>query len=150
MMAAYANAQEMSHGGNVSDMKLTTIPPLPTCGRGSVQSGNPATGSSIIFASIATGCTIPWHWHTPNENVMIANGEARIDIKDQKSLTLRSGGFALLPSKHIHQFHCNKECQIYVYSDTAFDLHYVNAKGDEISPADANKAVKQIAATEMK
>jgi hypothetical protein len=81
---------------------------------------------------------------------MIAAGTARLDIKDQKSLTLRAGGFAILPSKHIHQFHCIQSCQIFVYSDLAFDLHYVNAKGDEITPAEANKAVKQSAATEMK
>jgi len=151
LMAAYASAQmDMAHGGNVADRKLTTIPPLPTCARGNVVSGDPSQGNTIIFASIATGCTIPWHWHTPTERVMIASGVARIDVKDHKSMTLHSGGFAMLPSKHIHQFHCNSSCQIFVYSDLPFDLHYVNAKGDEITPADANKAVKQKAATEMK
>ena len=79
-----------------------------------------------------------------------AGGVARIDVKGQASMTLRAGGFAMLPSKHIHQFHCNQTCQIFVYSDAAFDLHYVNAKGDEITPDQANKAVNQKAATEMK
>jgi quercetin dioxygenase-like cupin family protein len=150
LIAAYAIAQEMSHGGNVSDRKLTTIPPLPTCARGAVLSGDPSKGGSIIFASIATGCTIPWHWHTPTEQVVISGGVGRIDVKGQKSMTLRSGGYAMLPSKHIHQFHCSQACQVFVYSDVAFDLHYVNAKGDEITPDQANKAVKQTAATEMK
>lgn len=150
LIAAYANAQDMSHGDNVSQRKLTTIPPLPTCARGSVPSGDPSKGTSIIFASIAAGCTIPWHWHTPNEHVLISGGVARIDSKGEKSMTLSSGGYGMLPSKHVHQFHCIKACQIFVYSDGAFDLHYVNAKGDEISAAEANKAVKQTAATEMK
>ncbi len=150
LIAASASAQNMAHGSNVSDMKRTTIPPLPTCVRGAVVSGDPSQGSSVISATIATGCTIPWHWHTPTEHVMIVSGVARIDIKGQKSLTFRSGGYAEFPSKHIHQFHCVQTCQIFVYSDAAFDLHYVDAKGAEITPAAANKAVKQMAATEMK
>ena len=151
LIASYANAQEMSHGGNSADRKLTTIPPLPTCARGAVMSGDPSKGGSIIFASIAAGCIIPWHWHTPTEQVMISSGVARLDVKDQKSMTLRAGGYAIMPSKHIHQFRCNTgPCQIFVSSDAAFDLHYVNAKGDEITPDAANKNVKQKAATEMK
>lgn len=150
LMGVCASAQEMGHGGNVSERKLTTVPPLPTCARGKLMSGDMATGNTIIFSSIATNCTIPWHWHTPTEHVMIASGVARIDIKGEKSLTLRAGGFAMLPSKHVHQFHCNQACEIFVYSDLPFDLHYVNAKGDEITPAEANKAIKQTAATEMK
>lgn len=150
LVVSYADAQEMSHGGNAADRKLTTIPPLPTCARGAVMSGDPSQGNTIIYASIATGCTIPWHWHTPTEHVMISAGTARIDVKGEPSMTLRAGGFAVMPSKHIHQFHCNQACQIFVYSDTAFDLHYVDTKGDEITPDQANKAVKQKAATEMK
>jgi quercetin dioxygenase-like cupin family protein len=151
LVSISAAAQEMTPSGrNVAEMKLTTIPGLPTCARGSVQSGNPTNASSIIFAKMPAGCSIPWHWHTPNEHVMIVNGVARLDMKDAKSLVLRSGGFAMLPSKHVHQFRCRQACSIYIYSDVAFDIHYVNGKGDEISPADALKAVKEKAATEMK
>ena len=144
-------AQEMaSSGRNVAAMKLTTIPPLPTCAVGSVQSGDPSSGPSVIFAKITTGCVIPWHWHTPNEHLMMVSGTARIDMKGGKPLTLRSGGFARLVSQHQHQFTCQQACQFYVYSDLAFDLHYVNKAGTEITPADALKAVKEKAATGMK
>lgn len=152
-ISAFAFGQEMdgqSSGRNVAAMKLTTIPPLPTCARGSVQSGDPSKGPSVIFAKLSTGCVIPWHWHTPNEHLMVVSGTARIDMKDGKPLTLRSGGFAMLASQHPHQFTCQQACQFYVYSDTAFDLHYVNKKGDEITPAEALKAVREKAATEMK
>ena len=151
LVAASAHAQEMnSSGRNVSGMKLTTIPGLPTCARGSVQNGDPAKGSSIIFAKIPTGCSIPWHWHTPTEHLIIVSGVARLDMKDAKSLTLRSGGFAMLPSHHVHRFRCQQTCALYIYSDVAFDIHYVNAQGNEIPPADALRAVKEKAATEMK
>ena len=50
-----ALGQEMSGGRNVAEMKITTIPPLPTCARGSVQSCDPTKGASIIFAKIPAG-----------------------------------------------------------------------------------------------
>jgi len=146
-----ASAQEMnSSGRNVTEMKMTTIPGLPTCALGSVQSGNPTNAASIIFAKLPAGCSIPWHWHTPTEHVMIVSGVVRMDMKDAKSLTLRAGGFVVLPSHHVHQARCPQACSIYIYSDVAFDIHYVNAQGTEISPGEALKNVGEKAATEMK
>lgn len=148
-----ARGQEMasqSAGRNVMAMKLMTIPSLPTCALGSVQSGDPTKGPSIIFAKVPAGCSIPWHWHTPNEHIMIVSGVARLEMKDGKPLTLRAGGFALMSSHHVHQFRCERACQLYIYSDVAFDIHYVNRQRNEISPPEALKAVRETAATEMK
>jgi mannose-6-phosphate isomerase-like protein (cupin superfamily) len=149
-ISAFAFGQEMSGGRNVAGMKLTPIPPLPTCAVGSVQNGDPGKGPSIIFAKIQAGCVIPWHWHTPSEHLMFVSGVARVDMKDGKPLTLRSGGFAMLASKHVHQFTCQQACQFYVYSDAAFDLHYVDKQGNEIQPPDALKAVREKVAPGMK
>ena len=153
VISASVQAQEttgQSAGSNVAQMKFVTIPGLPTCAKGSVQNGDPGKGSSIILAKIPAGCSIPWHWHTPNEHLMLVSGVARLEMKDGKPLTLRAGGFALMPARHVHQFRCVRACQLYIYSDVAFDIHYVNRGGSEISPADAMKAVKEKAATEMK
>ena len=148
-ISSSAQGQETA-GRNVSEMKFTTIPGLPTCAKGSVQNGDPTSGPSVILAKIPAGCSIPWHWHTPNEHVMIVSGLGRLDMKDGKPLTLRAGGFALMASHHIHQFRAVRDCLLYIYSDVAFDIHYVNAQGSEISPAEAMKAVREKAATEMK
>ena len=147
-----AQAQEMSAqaGTNMAAMKFVNIPPLPTCARASVASGDPTKGPSIILAKAMTGCIIPWHWHTPNEHVMIVSGVATLQMKDAKPVSLTAGAFALMPSHHAHQFRCVRTCALYIYSDVAFDIHYVDKQGNEISPADATKAVKEKAATEMK
>ena len=144
--AGAALAQEHAMGQNVADMKLTTVPGLPTCATGAVQSGDPTKGSFIIYAKIAAGCTIPWHWHTASENLMVVTGAARVDTKDGKPLTLRAGGFAMMPARHLHQFSCAKPCTLFVSSDGAFDIHYVNASGNEIPPDDALKALHETAA----
>lgn len=136
-------------GWNMTDMKFEMVPGLPTCAQASVQSGDPAKGPSIILAKVATGCTIPWHWHTPNEKVMMVSGVGHMDMKDGKSLTLEAGGFAAMPSRHVHQFHCDSSCVQFIYSDSAFDIHYVNEQGKEIPPLDAMKAVNETAATKM-
>lgn len=140
-----------SAGRNMKEMKFVTFPGLPTCATLSVESGDPSKGPSIILIKTKAGCSIPWHWHTPNENVMMVSGVAQIEMKDGKPLTLGSGGFAMLPSHHVHQFKCvHSSCTLFLYNDAAFDIHYVNGKGEEITPAEAMKAVKETAATEMK
>ena len=124
-------AQEMGakSGQNITEMKFTNVPGLPTCAVGSVQNGDPTKGPFIIFAQIDTGCVIPWHWHTPSEHLMMVSGIARIEMKNRTPLTLESGGYALMPSRHVHQFRCNRTCSLYIYSDAAFDIHYLDTQG---------------------
>jgi quercetin dioxygenase-like cupin family protein len=147
LFAAPASAADMhpqSMGQNVAQMKFGPLPGLPTCALGSVQDGDPGTGPSIIFAKVQQGCVIPWHWHTPNEHLMMVSGTARVEMKDQGEMTLKPGAFAKMPSKHIHQFTCSTgPCRLYVYSDAIFDIHYVDAGGKEIQPAEALKGVHE-------
>ena len=151
-VTASAQAQEITAqpGSNMATMKFVTVPPLPTCATASVPSGDPSKGPSFILAKGTAGCVFPWHWHTPNEHLMIISGAASLQMKDAKAVTLRSGAFALMPSHHVHQFKCLSACVLYVYSDTAFDMHYVDKQGNEISPADALKPFREKPATEMK
>jgi quercetin dioxygenase-like cupin family protein len=149
VLAPAALAQEMmSHpmSSNLPDMHFSMIPGMPTCATGAVVQGDPSKGGSIILAKGSAGCTFPWHWHTPTENLMMVSGTAHLQAKDGPEMTLEAGGFASMPSRHVHKFHCATACTLYVSSDTAFDMHYVNAEGKEISPDEALKAVKETAA----
>jgi quercetin dioxygenase-like cupin family protein len=93
---------------------------------------------------------IPWHWHTPSEHVMVVSGTVSLQMKDGQPVMLTAGGFALMPSQHAHYFKCLRTCALYVYSDAAFDIHYVDKSGNELQPADALKPYKEKPATEMK
>jgi hypothetical protein len=53
---------------------------------------------------------------------------------------VRTGDYLHLPSKHVHQFTCITACKLFLAIDAAFDIHYVDASGNEISPDDALKA----------
>ena len=146
LVAATASALDTPAAGvarNTSEMTFVSFPGMPACSTGSVQSGDPATGPSIIYAKLAAGCVFPWHWHTPTETLMIVSGTAHAQMKDGTPVVLRAGGFAVMPSKHVHQFRCSTACTLYVHSDAAFDMHYVDTQGNEISPEAALKPVKE-------
>ena len=68
-----------------------------------------------------TGCQIPWHWHSASENLMIVSGSAHVGMRDEKGAvmakTVTAGAFVLMPAKHVHEFRCEKACEIYLYSD---------------------------------
>lgn len=130
-------------GHKLAETKFSPFPGLPSCTPGAVMSGDPAKGASIILAKADSGCTVPWHWHSATEHLMMVKGEARLDMKSGKPITLRDGGYARLPGKHVHQFVCTRSCVFYVHSDGALDIHYVNERGAEISPDEALKTVNQ-------
>ncbi len=152
LVSGVASAQEMvgQAGTNMAAMKFMTVPPVPTCARAAVASGDPTKGASVLLLKATPGCVIPWHWHTPNEYVMVVSGAASLQMKDDKAVTLTSGAFALMPSHHAHHFKCLRACSIYIYSDAAFDIHYVDKQGNELTPADALKPFREKPATEMK
>ena len=107
-------------------------PALPSCVTIAVQDGNPGNGPSIILLKVKAGCVIPWHWHTPNERLIIVSGSAKGEMKDMEALMLKPGDFVLLPAKGIHQFTALTEVQLFDLSDVAFDIHYVDSTGKEI------------------
>lgn len=126
---------------NVGEMKFAATPGLPDCAVNAVVQGDPTTGPSIILGRIETGCVVPWHWHTPNEHLMIVSGVAELAMRGGEPKRLEAGGFAMMPSRHVHQFRCVSDCLMYVYSDGIFDTHYVDAGGKEIPPVQALGAV---------
>jgi quercetin dioxygenase-like cupin family protein len=126
---------------NAAEAKFMPFPAMPTCTQGTVEDGDPSKGPSVILAKATAGCVFPWHWHTPTEQVMIVSGTAVAEMKDGKPVTLKPGGFAMMPSKHVHRFKCTTACSLFIHSDAPFDIHYVDKDGKEMSADDALKAV---------
>jgi quercetin dioxygenase-like cupin family protein len=115
-----------------SENTFAAMPNLPSCATAAVLSGDPSKGASVLLAKSTAGCVIPWHWHTPTEHVMMVSGSAKLEMKDGAPTVLGAGGYAMLPGKHVHQFSCPSACSFFVSSDGAFDIHYVDANGQEI------------------
>jgi quercetin dioxygenase-like cupin family protein len=125
---------------NSEAKNFQTVPNVPECFTAAVQQGDPAGSSSVLLVKGKAKCKAPWHFHTPNEQVMMVSGVGRIEMKGQQAVTLHSGGFAYAPAKHVHQFTCaSRPCSFFLRSDGPFDIHYVDQNGNEIPPEQALK-----------
>jgi quercetin dioxygenase-like cupin family protein len=134
-----AGAQDkMVYAGRASS-KFVNFPGLPTCMTGSVQNGDPSKEASVILAKTPAGCVIPWHWHTASEQLMVVSGSAKVGMKDGQPASLHSGDYLGLPGKNAHQFTCIAACTFFIVPSGAFDIHYVDKEGKEISPEEALK-----------
>jgi quercetin dioxygenase-like cupin family protein len=130
-----ARAEDMGVLRKMAENKFEPMAGLPPCVTLAVESGDPSKGESVILFKAKAGCLIPWHWHTPTEHVMMVTGSAKVEMKDTgKTALLGPGGYAMMPGKHVHQFTCASACSAFINSSAAFDIHYVNASGAEISP----------------
>ena len=107
---------------------------------GAVQRGDPGQGNAVLLLKAKTGGVVSWHWHTPSERLMMVSGRVKADMKDGSPAELHAGDFLYLASKHVHQFTCQTSCTLFdVTGDAPFDVHYVDANGNEIPPEQALK-----------
>jgi quercetin dioxygenase-like cupin family protein len=122
--------------------KFTALPIAPKCFTIAVEKGDPNTGPSVILARFAPGCVAPFHWHTPSETAMIVSGSLEAQMKDDKAFVGHHGDFVYFPSRHVHRATClgAVPCLVFLTSDAAFDIHWVDAQGKEISLDEAVKA----------
>ena len=123
-----------------STSKFVNFPGLPKCMTGSAQNGDPSKGASVILAKSATGCKVPWHWHTATEQLMIVSGTGKVEMKDGSPSSIHAGDYLRLPGKNVHQFTCIAACTLFIVPDAAFDIHYVDPSGKEIAPEEALKS----------
>jgi quercetin dioxygenase-like cupin family protein len=142
--AALAGAQETKLA-NLAGLKFTPVPGVTKCLSMSVVEGDPGKGPSTLVLRGTPGCDVPMHYHTANERVVLVTGSAYLQMQGQKEATLiKPGAYAMAPSKHPHHLTCTGGCQLYLFSNGTFDMHWVNAEGKEISLAEAEKASKKL------
>src|SRR2546425_12036710 len=78
---AAAQADDKPIVQNAAPGKFQKIPNLPDCITAAVEQGDPTKGASVLIVKGASGCRAPWHFHTPNEQLMMI---------DRKSTRLNS------------------------------------------------------------
>jgi mannose-6-phosphate isomerase-like protein (cupin superfamily) len=132
---------------NPQTLKFMKIPGMPDCASAATLRGNPRFGPAWVLLKLGSGCRVPWHWHTPNEELVVISGRGTLAMKDGPPLQFAPGAYASLPSHHAHQASCSRSCLLFNSADGAFDIHYVDARGEEIS---LDKAMKQSARTKAR
>lgn len=143
--ATVALGQDQGSVVTPQEQKFVNFPGLPACATGAVLHGDPMSdkGAILILKSKA-GCVIPWHWHTSTEQLGFVSGSGKLEMKGEAAKTLTPGSYVFLPSKHPHQFTCPTACSLFLATDAKFDIHYVDASGNEIPPEQALKSGKSM------
>lgn len=124
--------------------KFMKMPNLPECVQVAVERGDPSKGPSVLLLKLEPGCTIPWHWHTAAENLIIVKGTGTMQMKDGQPAAAGVGDFVYLPGKMVHTFRSKTAVLLYDLPDGAFDIHYVDKAGNEIPFGDAIKQVMKV------
>ena len=119
--------------------KFSTPPGVPVCASIAAVKGDSSKEAAVLSIKAASGCVVPWHWHTPNEQLMMVSGRAKVEMKDGAPLNMHAGDYLFLPSKHAHQFTCLSACTLFEQTEGVFDIHYVDKDGNEIPPDQALK-----------
>ncbi|MGH9515129.1 MAG: cupin domain-containing protein [Terriglobales bacterium] len=124
--------------------KFGAVSNAPKCFTIAVEKGDPSKGASVILAKFAPRCIAPWHWHTPTETVMVVSGSLEVQMKGDKALVAHRGAFVDMPPRHVHRATCQGAvpCMVFISSDAAFDIHWVDADGKEIPIEAALKSHK--------
>ena len=88
---------------------------------------------------------VPYHWHTPSEELIVLQGAPLAQMRGERPVMLKVGSYSQLPSGHIHRFRCTSkvDCLIFLVADAAFDIHFANDAGKEISTEAALAAAKR-------
>jgi quercetin dioxygenase-like cupin family protein len=123
---------------------FANLPNIPDCVKTAVEHGDPSQGPSVLLLKFEPGCTIPGHWHTAAETLILVKGAGTMQMEDGKPVSAGPGDFVYLPAKHVHQFRSNTAVLLYDLPDGPFDIHYVDPSGKEISFGDAIRQVMKV------
>ena len=99
----------------------------PACLSSANENGDPDTGPSTFILKAPSGCLVPWHYHTAEEQLIVVSGDVLTEMDGMAAKTLGPGGFAMMPSKAKHQFTCHSksECILLVTFDRKYDIVWV-------------------------
>ena len=90
-----------------------------------VVHGDPAKPNVDVFFKVPGGSTIPEHWHTSAERMVLVSGELKVTYQGQSATTLKPGMYAYGPPKVAHQATCAKgdPCVLFIAFESPLDAN---------------------------
>jgi len=123
---AAAAAQEPSVAWTAKDpqVKWGPCPPFLPKGCGiAVLHGDPAKNNADIFLKVPANSTLPRHWHTSAERMVLISGELHVTYDGQKTAVLKPGSYAYGPAKQPHKGECKsaRPCVLFIAFESPVD-----------------------------
>ena len=127
VLSACLHAQTAKQGVVRPLAETKFSPDEPACLSSASENGDPDTGPSTFILKAPSGCLVPWHYHTAEEQLIVVSGDVLTEMEGMAARTLGPGGFAMMPSKAKHQFACHSksECILFVTFDRKYDIVWV-------------------------
>lgn len=112
-------------------LKWGPCPPFLPQGCGiAVLHGNPAKDNLDVFFKVPGKATIPLHWHTSPERMVLVAGELHVTYDGQKSAVMKPGTYAYGPAKQHHKAYCASAtpCVLFIAFESPLDAMPVDTK----------------------
>ena len=124
--AAFAQTQEQAVTRSANDPQLQwgPCPAFMPAGCGlTVLHGDPAKPNADVLLRIPANTTIPEHWHTSAERMVLVAGELAVRYQKQSEVVLRPGMYAYGPAKLPHTASCrgSAPCVLFIAFESAVD-----------------------------
>jgi quercetin dioxygenase-like cupin family protein len=125
-LAATASAQEPPVSWTAGDAGLKWAPCPPFLPKGcqiAVLHGDPARPNVDIFFKVPANASIPRHWHTSAERMVLVSGELHVTYDGHKTAVLKPGSYAYGPAKLPHTAECKSKsaCILFIAFESPLD-----------------------------
>ncbi|MEX0879885.1 MAG: cupin domain-containing protein [Thermoanaerobaculia bacterium] len=116
--------QALTQTADDAQLKWGPCPPfLPKGCVIAVLHGDPAKANVDVFFKVPAKSTIPLHWHTSAERMVLVAGELHVTYDGQKMVVLRPGTYAYGPAKRPHSGFCASAdpCVLFIALESPLD-----------------------------
>jgi mannose-6-phosphate isomerase-like protein (cupin superfamily) len=119
-----AREQAITQRHDDPQLKWTPCPPIfPKGCEVAVLRGDPAKDRADIFLKTPANYTLPSHWHTSPEHMILVAGELHVTYEGQEPSLLKAGSYAYGPAKAKHEGRCANAgpCVLFISFESPID-----------------------------
>ncbi|MDP1862638.1 MAG: cupin domain-containing protein [Thiobacillus sp.] len=116
--------QALTQTADDAQLKWGPCPPFLPKGCGiAVLHGDLAKDNLDVFFKVPGKSTIPLHWHTSPERMVLVAGELHVTYAGQKMAVLKPGTYAYGPAKKPHNGYCASDvpCVLFIAFESPLD-----------------------------
>ena len=116
--------QALTRTARDAQLKWGPCPPFLPKGCGiAVLHGDPAKDNVDVFLKVPARSTLPLHWHTSAERMVLVAGELHVTYDGQKKAVLKPGTYAYGPAKRPHKGVCASAvpCVLFIAFESPLD-----------------------------
>lgn len=113
-----------------ADLTWGPCPPfIPEGCQIAVLHGDPSKPNADIFFKVPGGFSIPDHWHTSAERMVLVSGVLTVTYQGQAPVKLEAGAYAYGPAKAPHKADCaqGEPCVLFIAFESPVDAFATDA-----------------------